>query len=206
MHYSKSVTGAAVLLALAPSAFALGTATLYNNCGFDIWYADISTSPEGMTMLPSGAAFSAGYSDPGVGYSIKVAPSDSINGPITQFEYTWSTDKISYDISNINGNPFAANGVVLSPSMAGDPNYPTCQVVNCPAGESVCTAAYNQPDDTDTMVCDEDSSLVMTVCTSSSAKEKREPVPEPEPVAVVASPLAIMHEHQRIHARHYPKK
>merc|ERR1712169_58988 len=53
-----------------------------------------------------------------------------------------------------------SSGMVIVPSMQNDPNNPTCVPVDCPAGEATCTAAYNAPDDTRTMVCDQDSDLV----------------------------------------------
>lgn len=197
MHYA-TISGAAVLLALAPSALALGSATLVNSCPFDIYYAPTSGSYEGMVALSPGGSYTSGYDEQGVGVSIKVGTSSDLGGPITQFEYTWADGKINYDISNINGDPFADNGVVLTPSMSGDPNNPTCLPVNCPAGDAVCTAAYNNPTDTDTMVCSEDSSLTMTVC-AGSAKVKREPEPH-------HSAPELMHSHHRIHTRHFPRK
>lgn len=199
MHHAISITGAAVLLALAPSVLAVGTATLVNSCGFNIYYAAIDGTSEGMTMLPPGGSYSEGYANPGVGTSIKVAPTDSLNDGITQFEFTWEDGKINYDISNINGNPFASAGMVLTPSMSGDPKNPTCVPVDCPAGEATCTAAYNQPDDTDTMVCNDQSNLVFTVC-SGGSKTKRELENFTHP------DTAVRHSHHRVHARHLPKK
>src|SRR5271163_4291426 len=116
MHYPTSIIGAAVLLGLAPSALAVETATLVNSCGFDVYYASVATQSEAMVLLPPGGSYSEGYTEQGVGVSIKVAPTDSINGPITQFEFTWAEGWVSYDISNINGNPFATEGMVLTPS------------------------------------------------------------------------------------------
>lgn len=188
------MTGAAVLLALAPSVLAVGTATVLNNCGYDVYYAAIDGTYENMSLLPSGG-YSASYSEQDVGVSIKLATTDSLTGPITQFEYTWSGDSIFYDVSNINGYPFSSGGLEVVPSMTNDPSNPTCVDINCPAGDSVCTAAYNQPDDTATMVCNQDSNIVLTLCAGGSAKEKRD-----------AAAHAVFHSHQRVHARHYPRK
>ena len=198
MHFS-TISGAAVLLALAPSTLAAGVATLVNACGYDIFYAPTSGSDfEAMIALPPGGSYTSPYSDPGQGTSIKVSPSDSLGGPITQMEFTWADGKINYDISNINGNPFAAAGMVLTPSMANDPNNPTCTQVNCPPdANGVCTAAYNQPDDTATKVCSEDSSITMVVC-AGTAKFKRDPVSSPA--------VPMVHEHHRHHTRQFPRK
>src|SRR4051794_9709969 len=89
---------------------------------------------------------------------------------ITQFEFTWANGNINYDISNIDGNPFAAYGMELVPSMAGAPGYPTCQPVTCKAGQSICTQAYNNPDDVRTMVCPDASDLTLTTCSGVSSK------------------------------------
>lgn len=169
----STVTAALTLLTFAPSAFAVGTARVVNNCGFKVYYASVSQgAAAGMQVLPAGG-YSQQYSNPGDGVSIKMSP--NATGAVTQFEFTWANGKIAYDISNINGNPFAAQGMSLTPSMAGASGYPTCETVNCPAGQSTCSAAYNQPDDTATMVCPDASDLVFTLCTGSSHKRDAEP-------------------------------
>jgi hypothetical protein len=199
MHFSKSTIGAASLLALAPSVLAVGTASVYNNCDYDVYYASVGDTASGMQLLGAGG-YSAMYSEQGVGVSIKLATSDSLSGPISQFEYTWSGDSIFFDLSNINGNtnsaegyPFAQGGMVITPSMTNDPSNPTCEPVSCPAGTLVCSAAYNAPDDPKTMVCNQDSNLVLTICPGGSAKRS---------VELARS----VHQHQRMHARHYPRK
>ena len=192
MHFSAT-TGAAVLLALAPSTLAVGTATVVNNCGFSVYYAAVGQSYSADMQELSGS-YSAQYSQEGVGISIKLSPNDTTSGAISQFEYTWADGKIDYDISNINGYPFSSGGMSLVPSMTNDPNNPTCVPVDCPAGDSVCTAAYNAPDDTRTMVCSEDSDLTLTMCPGSSSQKRS------------AEPGRIGHIHQRVHARHILKR
>jgi len=191
MQYKNILAGAAVLLASAPAVLAVGTATVVNNCGFPVYYASVSDN-NNAGMQPLQGSYSEGYTQEGVGVSIKLAPNETTSGAISQFEFTWANGKISYDLSNINGYPFSAYGMEIVPSMQNDPSNPTCVPVDCPAGESVCTAAYNQPDDTATMVCDQDSSLVLTVCPGGSARRS---------VQVVDG-----HVHYRVHARHYPRK
>merc|ERR1712118_379363 len=107
-----------------------------------------------MGMAELQGSYSEGYGSEGTGISIKLSPNATTNGPVSQFEFTWANGKISYDLSNIDGYPFSAGGMVIVPSMQNDPNNPTCVPVDCPAGEATCTAAYNAPDDTRTMVCD----------------------------------------------------
>ena len=191
MHFSTA-TGAAVLLALAPSALAVGTATVVNNCGFPIYYASVGQSYSAdMSQLQG--SYSEQYSQEGVGISIKLSPNDTSSGAVSQFEFTWAAGKINYDLSNINGYPFSAGGMSISPSMQNDPNNPTCVPITCPAGETVCTAAYNAPDDTRTMVCDQDSDLTLTMCPGGSGWKR-------------STVLVNTHLHNRVHARHIPKR
>jgi hypothetical protein len=114
-----------------------------------------------MQAMPPGGGLSEAYSVQGLGVSIKLAMNDSKPGPISQFKFTWASGKINNDLSNINGNPFAAEGIIITPSMENDPNNPTCVPIVCPAGASVCSAAYNVPADTRTMVCSDQSSILM---------------------------------------------
>lgn len=157
-----------ILSALLPSALALGTATVVNNCGYPVYYASVGQSYHA-NMQPLQGSYSEGYSQPGVGISIKLAPNATQAGPVSQFEFTWANGKIAYDLSNIDGYPFSAGGMQVVPSKQGDPANPTCTVVDCPAGQAVCTAAYNAPDDVRTMVCDENTSLTLTLCPGLSA-------------------------------------
>ena len=191
MQTKTILAGAAALLASATSVVALGSATVVNNCGFPVYYASVSQDSSASMSALQGS-YSEGYSEEGVGISIKLSPNDSISGPISQFEFTWANGKVAYDLSNINGYPFSAGGMEIVPSMQNDPNNPTCVVVDCPAGESVCSAAYNSPDDTRTMVCSEDSNLVLTMCPGGSSKRSVE--------------VREVHSHQRVHARHLPKR
>ncbi|KIX94423.1 uncharacterized protein Z520_09809 [Fonsecaea multimorphosa CBS 102226] len=191
MQFKNVVAGAAVLLASASAVLAVGSATVVNNCGYPVYYAAVGGSSNPSMQLLEGS-YSQAYTEEGVGISIKLSPNDTTSGPISQFEFTWANGKISYDLSNINGYPFSAGGMEIVPSMQNDPNNPTCVVVDCPAGESVCTAAYNAPDDTRTMVCDQDSNLVLTICPGGSSKRS---------VSVSEGNV-----YYRVHARHMPKK
>lgn len=191
MQYKNVLAGAAVLLASASAVSALGSATVVNNCGFPVYYASVGQGYSASMQQLQGS-YSQPYGEEGVGISIKLAPNESLSGPISQFEFTWANGKIAYDISNINGYPFSAGGMEIVPSMQNDPNNPTCVVVSCPAGDSVCSAAYNAPDDTRTMVCDQESSLVLTMCPGGAAKR--------------SVTVSEGHLHPRVHARHLPKR
>lgn len=187
MFYSAIATAAA-LLTLAPSALAVGTAHVVNNCGMPVYFASVAQNvAAGMSELPS-SGYSEGYTLANVGVSIKLSP--NATGSVTQFEFTWANGDIAYDISNINGNPFSAQGMQLTPSMQGASGYPTCQTVSCPAGQASCSAAYNQPDDVRTMVCPEDSDLTFTLCPGGGNKRD------------ITTPVFRSHSH-RMHARQF---
>lgn len=186
MQFKNVFSGAAVLLAAAPGVMALGTATVVNNCGYPIYYASVGQSQHA-EMQPLQGSYSEGYGQEGVGISIKLAPNDTSSGPVSKFEFTWASGKIHYDLSNIDGYPFAAGGMQVVPSHTNDSDNPTCVVVDCPAGVAVCTAAYNLPDDTRTMVCDENTSLTLTMCPGGAAKRSTE----------------VTHIKYRVHARHF---
>ena len=171
MHYFIS-KGAAALLALASFAMAVGTAHIVNNCGFPIYYASVGQSQHAEMQELQGS-YSESYTQPGVGISIKLSP--SMNGPVSQFEFTWADGKIYYDLSNIDGFPFADAGMTLVPSMIGDGSNPTCQEVDCPAGQAVCSAAYNNPDDVRTTVCSDQSDLTLTICPGGSGSSTASP-------------------------------
>lgn len=166
MQFTKSITGAAVLLAFAQSAMAIGSATVVNNCGYDVYYASVAQSQTASMKLIQGS-YTEQFSKQNVGISIKLAK--SLTGEVSQFEYTWVPgNSVAYDLSNIDGYPFADGGMQVVPSMQGGSAFPTCVVIDCPAGSDYCDAAYNLPDDTRTMVCDEDANLVLTMCPGGS--------------------------------------
>ncbi|KIV79277.1 hypothetical protein PV11_06845 [Exophiala sideris] len=190
MQFKNVLAGAAVLLASAQTALALGSATVVNNCGFPVYYTSVGAG-NNAAMQKLESSYTQGYSNQGDGFSIKLSPNDTTTGAVSQFEFTWANGKISYDLSNINGYPFSSGGMEIVPSMQNDPNNPSCVVVDCPAGESVCSAAYNAPDDVRTMVCDQASNLVLTICPSGSSKRSVE--------------LSGSDIHYRVHARHLPR-
>ncbi|RMD39843.1 hypothetical protein DV735_g5283, partial [Chaetothyriales sp. CBS 134920] len=157
--YSSTLTGAAMLLALAPSVWAVGYARVVNNCDFDVYYASVSQGKSADAQLIQGS-YSEQYALENNGVSIKLALSESLtSGQVSQFEFTWFDGNTAYDLSNIDGYPFAEWGITIQPSVADDSDYPTCIPVECPAGESVCDAAYNLPDDVRTLVCKDTTDL-----------------------------------------------
>jgi hypothetical protein len=122
------------------------------------------------------------YTAVGLGYgtSIKLATSEDLAGPLSQFEFTWSGSKVYWDFSNINGDgnssvsyPFYQGGVSVIPSEINDPYNPTCTPIICPAMVLVCSEAYNAPNDNRTLVCDQNSDLTLTLCPSTISQARR---------------------------------
>lgn len=164
MHYLLART---TLLAFLGSAFA-SKIHIVNNCKSNIYYRQSSGGGYEPDNVPLGSGFSQ---DAGQSVSIKFSKSPNKNGgkePIVQFEFHADEKDIYYDTSNIDGNPFQAEGTHLQPSVGPSTDHPSCVTVDCPAGGAVCTQAYNQPDDVRTKVCAASTDLTFTLCSSNS--------------------------------------
>lgn len=184
MHRPSAL--AASLLAFIPPSLAVGTARVVNNCGTEVYFASVAQGVHSqMKPLPV-SGYSEMYNKANVGISIKLSP--SANGAVTQFEFTWAKPNINYDISNIDGNPFAKQGMSLVPSKAGAAGFPSCVTVDCPAGQDRCDGAYNLPDDVRTKVCPEDSDLTFTLCPGGAPSGGKDNSAPPVANSPAASP------------------
>lgn len=179
--YAKSIAIAA--LAAIPAVFA-GSAVVHNKCECDIYLWSIANSADVTmeTLTAGNASYSETYrtNPDGGGISIKIAKLDT-QSTITQFEYTVSGETIFYDVSNINGYPFQAEGLALNPSVE------SCPSVTCPAGTD-CSEAYNLPDDVRTKGCSSEADLVMVICPDASPAEDNSVAVAPS--ASSAAPVA----------------
>lgn len=211
MQLLSTLVGASMLL--ASSVTALGTARVVNNCNMPVYFASVSQSGADRRVLLPPSGYTEVYSKPNVGVSIKF--SEALTGPVTQFEFTWAGSNVFYDISHIDGNPFWAQGSRITPSTPDLSAFPSCKVVDCPAGQQHCDAAYNLPDDVRTMVCPDTTDITFTLCTggaaSTSSKRETEQVAtsaSQPPTAVSSAQLASSgpHNHNRVHARHILKR
>ncbi len=166
--------GVAALQSFFSFTFALGSAIVYNQCEIDIYYKVISTFEENYSVVPE-TGIQIPYSFPGLGVSVKLSlQNDSIQGAITQFEYTWggpSVPSVAYDLSNIDGDPFSVQGYPFAqcglapqPSTINSSQYPLCNSIICPPGIAFCPAAYNLWNDTRTLTCSEDTNLTLFIC------------------------------------------
>ncbi|EEQ30596.1 hypothetical protein McanMca71_000704 [Microsporum canis] len=166
MHSNAAFIALSTLAALVPSALAggggnVGTANVQNACGKDVYLWSIADSAgEKMITLKDGETHSEKYrtNGNGGGISIKMA-TDQNHNDISQFEYTLKEPQIFYDLSNIDGYPFAEGGISVHPSDSG------CPAVVCEGGVKDCKEAYNQPkDDFATHGCPQETDLNVVLC------------------------------------------
>lgn len=142
---------------LASVVFA-GSANVVNNCPSDLYLWSVGDVAAPMVTISAGANWTEAYQTRAYGgISIKISPTID-DTSIVQFEYTLD-DKLWYDLSNVNGNPFRSSDLLLSSKGT------TCQDIACPAGESNCKMAYTVfDDDYATHACDGGIDLTLTMC------------------------------------------
>ena len=109
------------------------------------------------------------------GAAVKILTDDAWHlkawdGEVLQFEYDWNSvdHKTWYDISNINGAPFAQHGVWLTPDMHNPPGFDVCVETGCVPGgndENGCPGVYFLPDQEKTHSCPETANFVLDMCT-----------------------------------------
>lgn len=169
--YSKSaIVAAAAMASLAPAAFAqndtgggggAGNAIINNHCSDDIYVWSIdATAHAKQHIIASGESYSEPYriNPNGGGISLKMSLNEE-HDEISQFEYTLVDPKVFYDLSNVDGYPFAEGGISIEPSDS------SCTTISCDAGEPNCKEAYNEPyDDWATHGCSSDTDLVLELC------------------------------------------
>jgi hypothetical protein len=163
----------AALSIVAPVA-AVGNALVYNLCAFDVSLWSVSADTKELTenVIKPGGNYSEAYQIPSVGgVSLKISDTDSVAGPITQFEYTLD-GLIWYDISNVNCDgeqcPFEKYGMYLHGGK-------DCPTRSCLGGEVTCKGAYTiSTDNWNTLSCDATDDISLYLCaTSGPSSEKR---------------------------------
>ena len=134
-----------------------GTAVVHNKCQFHVWL----WSFDGIQAVPAhkltpGAMFAESYrqGQNGGGISIKIARGDNpYTNPIEQLEYKVDST-LWYDLSEINGHPFADQKILLKPSRH----------TGSACVDVTSETAYQQPDDTATKACSLNTDLLLTLC------------------------------------------
>lgn len=117
-----------VTIALAGCASALGKAVVRNNCNFEVtlWPVGHNIAPK--NTLQHGQTYSEQFSTSraaAIGRALKITrdPDGLFTGkPQTDFAYNLDGGKIWYDLSDVNGDPFAGHKLVVVSAHAGCPS------------------------------------------------------------------------------------
>ncbi|MCJ1444977.1 MAG: hypothetical protein MMC23_005481 [Stictis urceolatum] len=115
-----------------------------------------------------------GWINNGEGTSVKIAKDSSFGNGILQFEYTFGSGGLYWDLSDLDGGgaglvgtPFASDNVKVSPTGDGE-GTGTCVKIRCPANQ-VCVDAYQTPDDVNTRFCPADTGdMYVDLCQDDS--------------------------------------
>lgn len=164
--------------ALASTVLGMGSVNIKNKCTDPIYYQSIAGDDNTpVKSIQPNQDYSEQFrknTATGGGISIKVSKTkDQTPGKIAQVEYTLQKlrekSMVFYDLSYVNGNPFAKDGVTITPSDGG------CPTVNCPPGQEKCPDAYNKPDDDKaTHGCSQEADFEVIFCSGGSTSGKRD--------------------------------
>ena len=142
-----------------------GQATVLNSCTFPVYLYACSQTPSNCTvestLAASGGTYAETFTDPSTGgRSIKIGTtSGEVAKSILQFEYTNDGNgEVSYDLSEVNGNPFGAYGFALTSNNAA------CFQEECPAPATDCPNVFTTPTNGAPTNCPVASSIGVTLC------------------------------------------
>ncbi|KAI4212990.1 MAG: hypothetical protein LQ351_004334 [Letrouitia transgressa] len=156
----------AALVPADSNAAALGKANVRNNCNFPVYLYVCGQHPATCTAERKIAAntgtFSETYSTINNGRSIKIGrrPGE-VQKPILQFEYTHTNDgRVAYDVSNVDGNPFASEGFSLTSTSA------QCPQKHCgpPVNHNNCPYLFTKPKNGKVLYCGQGQSIGVSLC------------------------------------------
>lgn len=106
---------------MATSALAQGTAHVVNACKYDVYMANTPAQGGGFEpineCLKPGGSYSQQWTElsNGMGWSIKLAKTDSYQTNLLQYEYTFHDDGIIwYDLSQVDGNPWDGDWMITA--------------------------------------------------------------------------------------------
>lgn len=158
MRFSTSVAAlAAALLPLAAHSATVGNAIVYNNCSSTVylWSVDSVQGP-GQTIT-SGHNYTEKYhydtKSGGVTLKIVKTPGGLTDGsPQTSFAYTLQTSssQIWYDMSDVFGDPFKGERLVVAASDQ------SCPIIDWESG--------TPPSGSQVKVCESSASVELTLC------------------------------------------
>ncbi|RAO72016.1 uncharacterized protein BHQ10_008028 [Talaromyces amestolkiae] len=140
---------------ILPLVHAIGNAIVTNYCQSTIYVWSVGSSTTDYQSVASNQSYTEQYRNDPVsgGITLKVtAVADGIyNGaPELDYGYNLDNDTVWYDISDVNGDPFAGSSVALVPSIG------TCR--------SFIWADGISPSGINTAPCSSDGDLQLTFC------------------------------------------
>lgn len=148
---------AALLAVAAPLASAAGNARVINNCADSVAVFSVGQAISDPVVLAAGGGLytEAMIRDPvTVGRSISVTRNATdlyLGHAQTVFAYTLAdNDLVYYDLTDVNGDAFSGSHLTLASADA------SCPTTDWPAGAA--------PDGVETMVCEADSDITLTLC------------------------------------------
>ncbi|KAL2406468.1 hypothetical protein ABEF93_006700 [Exophiala dermatitidis] len=153
-----------VLLSLCLVGFVDAGAEVANNCPVSIWCAIVmGYDPTDQTPVNERLAVSWVSQNPGQVLSSNFADhaqntsmammctrDPGANKPlVTQLEYTWMRDlgQTYFDVSNVEGEPFADEGFIMTVKDPKTPLFNTCYGAHCEAGDTSCNQVYEKSTD-----------------------------------------------------------
>ena len=141
------------------AAAALGDSNVVNDCTFPVYLYVCDQSGCGVEVtVPPGTEWSApitSTTEDGVSIKIGTTPGE-VEKPILQLEYTNANGLIYFDASQVNGNPFSAEGYWMG-DLSG--LHETC-LPPCTA----CSFVFNTPTDGTVFTTANTDSIGFTLC------------------------------------------
>lgn len=134
-----------VTIALAKCALALGNAVVTNNCDFNVYLWSVGGSIVDKGPLQKGNSYSEefhrDFKSGGVTLKITTVPDGIYNNkPETDFAYNLDSGAIWYDLSDVNGDPFAGHKLAMTSASTA------CPSTVWPNGTPDGTGTENCPD------------------------------------------------------------
>lgn len=146
---------------MATSALAQGTAHVINSCNYDVHMSNTPAQGGGFEAidktLSSGGSYSQQWTQLGndMGWSIKLAKTDSFQTNLLQYEYTFHNDGIIwYDLSEVDGNPWNGNYMITAQGASCNPKQQAYR--------------YSTDDAYGMQSCPDGAEITVTLCSGDS--------------------------------------
>lgn len=159
---STSTSSSASPSSTSSSSSGGGQVKIINNLSKDVYvWSTSAESGDMQTMTSGGGTYSEKYgtNSNGGGISIKMSTSQDKDS-VLQFEYTQNGEKLFWDMSSIN---LDKDSDFIKAGFSATSSDSSCPSATCDAGDSNCSAAYQQPDDKATLACTTDSEYTLTL-------------------------------------------